>query len=788
MKKALFILVIVLSMKGQSFAHKNGIEKADSLLFLLKTSKADTGKVKLLFSLAYETMNNNPDTALYFANESKALAIKLNDRTGIADACLASGNALIRLGQYEKALKCTQDALNLYDKILHMPERTEKKIVKRWILKQEASVYKLSGTIYHYQGNYDEALKNYFAAIKILEEIDNKELIAQTYSNIGVIYSNLANYPEALKMHFKVLKMEEEIGDSNMIGSCYTNIGTANKDLGNYPEALKNYFTALKFFKEPGDKREIAACYVSIGIVFFDQGKYPEALKYYFSALKFQEEIGNKRGLANSYTNIAIVYDERGNFADAKKYYFKALKLTEEMGDKAGISNIYLNLGLSYQNQGNYPEALKTISVSLKIQKEIGDKRGIAYNYSTLGEIHMGQGHYDTSLKDFFSSLQILKEIGFKEGIGDAYNKIGSAYTKLKKYNDASFYLNKGLSVAKEIGSLKSINDSYQCLAALDSAQGNFRQSLEYFKLYIATRDSMFNSENTKKLVQSQMQDEFDKKQLLDSLDNEKDILQKEISYRETLHKTNTQRNIFLFCGLAILVLSGGLWSRLRYISRSTAIIRKEKNRSEDLLLNILPSEVAEELKQTGHCKAKTYSMVTVMFTDFKDFTRVSEMVSAEQMVDELNFCFSSFDTILQNHKVEKIKTVGDAYMCASGLPALNHSHAFDLVTAAIEIRNFMLNRKKEKEAKGEIPLEIRIGIHTGPVVAGIVGIKKFSYDIWGDTVNLAARMESSGEAGKVNISGTTYEHVKDKFSCTYRGKIEAKNKGEIDMYFVEYI
>jgi len=223
-------------------------------------------------------------------------------------------------------------------------------------------------------------------------------------------------------------------------------------------------------------------------------------------------------------------------------------------------------------------------------------------------------------------------------------------------------------------------------------------------------------------------------------------------------------------------------------VKQRTSELASQKERSEELLLNILPYEVAEELKNTGQFKAKTYSMVTVMFTDFKDFTSVSEKVSAELLVNELHYCFSGFDSILHKYNIEKIKTVGDAYMCASGLPTLNYTHATDVVAAAIEMREFISNRIKEKEDKGEIAFQLRIGIHTGPVVAGIVGVKKFSYDIWGDTVNIASRMESSGEAGKVNISGSTYELVKDKFNCTYRGKIQAKNKGEIDMYFVENI
>jgi class 3 adenylate cyclase len=223
-------------------------------------------------------------------------------------------------------------------------------------------------------------------------------------------------------------------------------------------------------------------------------------------------------------------------------------------------------------------------------------------------------------------------------------------------------------------------------------------------------------------------------------------------------------------------------------ILERTHELEVEKRKADDLLLNILPAETANELKKYGRSNAKTYSQVTVMFIDIKDFTRISEQVSAELLVAEIDYCFSAFDRRVQKYKVEKIKTIGDSYMTAAGLPLLTYTHAADTIYAALEILDFMFKRKEEKDAKGEISFEIRIGVHTGPVVAGIVGTNKFAYDIWGDTVNVAARMEGSGEAGKINISGTTYELVKDKFRCTHRGKISAKNKGEIDMYFVENI
>jgi len=211
-------------------------------------------------------------------------------------------------------------------------------------------------------------------------------------------------------------------------------------------------------------------------------------------------------------------------------------------------------------------------------------------------------------------------------------------------------------------------------------------------------------------------------------------------------------------------------------------IIEEEKKRSDDLLLNILPSEVAEELKDKGSAAAKYFEHVTVMFTDFVDFTTLSEQMSPQQLIDELDSCFKAFDGIIGKYNIEKIKTIGDAYLAVTGLPKADPQHAMEIVNAAIEINEFMIARE---EKMGDKTFQLRIGIHSGSVVAGIVGVKKFAYDIWGDAVNVAARMEQHSEAGRINISGATYQLVKDYFDCEYRGKIMAKNKGEMDMYFV---
>ncbi len=240
-------------------------------------------------------------------------------------------------------------------------------------------------------------------------------------------------------------------------------------------------------------------------------------------------------------------------------------------------------------------------------------------------------------------------------------------------------------------------------------------------------------------------------------------------------------RNCILICLFVIIIIS------ILLVFQRRRILMEKKN-SEELLLNILPVEVAEELKMKGSAEAKQFDEVTVMFTDFKGFTQISEKLTPSELVAEIHTCFKEFDRIITKYNIEKIKTIGDSYMCAGGLPVTNNSNAVDVVNAALEIHHFIRKHLQERIENGLEPFDIRVGIHTGPVVAGIVGIKKYAYDIWGDTVNIASRMESSGEVGKVNISGSTYELVKEIFNCSYRGKIPAKNKGEIDMYFVESV
>nr|MBP7478434.1 adenylate/guanylate cyclase domain-containing protein [Chitinophagales bacterium] len=299
--------------------------------------------------------------------------------------------------------------------------------------------------------------------------------------------------------------------------------------------------------------------------------------------------------------------------------------------------------------------------------------------------------------------------------------------------------------------------------------KGDYANAYKNHLRYADVNDSILNSDKINSISEMQTKYDTEKKAQEISLLNEQN--KRKIAERN-IFITGT----FLFLLLAIAILLGLLQTK------------KAKKVSENLLLNILPEEVADELKVKGSAEAKYFEDVSVLFTDFKDFTQISERLNPKELVELLHTCFKAFDEIITKYDIEKIKTIGDSYMCAGGLPVPNKNSAYAVVCAGLEIQSFINHLGAQRIREGKEPIKMRLGIHTGPVVAGIVGVKKYSYDIWGDTVNTASRMESSGEPGKVNISGTTYEFIKDQFRCSYRGKVLAKHKGEIDMYFVEEI
>jgi class 3 adenylate cyclase/tetratricopeptide (TPR) repeat protein len=553
---------------------------------------------------------------------------------------------------------------------------------------------------------------------------------------------------------------------------------------GIYSEALVYYKNGSDQFEEIGDQEGIASCLNATGLIYLYKNHYSKALNYFTRSLKIRNEINDRQGVASVLNNIGYIYHNQRDYPNALDYYSQSLEIREDIGDQQGIATSLINIGEVYTAQDDYLKSLDYYSRSLKLFEEIDNQQGVASALNNFGYAYRNQGDYPNALNYYLQSLKIREDMGDQHGITTSLNNIGNIYKIMGNYPKAIAYCKNGLELANRVGLLLEQKEGCKCLYDVYKAIGNGNKALEYHELLTVIEDSLNAEGTSKKLLEM----EFQKQITVDSLAQvEKDRLVQKANDDE-VRKKNKTINIAIGGVLIFMILAGGFFSRWRYIKKSRDIISKEKDRSENLLLNILPPEIAEELKTKGRSDARDFDKVSILFTDFKSFTEASAKLSAQDLVSEINACFEVFDGIMDKYGIEKIKTIGDAYMAAGGLPVPSDGSTKNTVLAALDMQTFISRRKVEMETLGKHSFEMRAGIHTGPVVAGIVGVKKFQYDIWGDTVNTASRMESNGQIGKVNISKHTYELIKDdpQFIFESRGKIKAKGKGEIEMYFVE--
>ncbi|MCX6292507.1 MAG: tetratricopeptide repeat protein [Bacteroidetes bacterium] len=555
-------------------------------------------------------------------------------------------------------------------------------------------------------------------------------------------------------------------------GEAFANkyIGIGYFSQGTYLEALQFWEKALAKFDTVGDRAGVANMYNNMANVYYNKGDNLKAIELYLKSLKIAEEINDTLRITSALLNIGAAYsDKEQTYDKSLQYLHRALPLSKLLTNpdrrKENVGAITVNLGEIYFGKKNYDSALYYFNESVRTYGE--ESEYVPYSLNDIGKLYTEKGEYHTAIRYHEEAVEKSKKIDSKLDLCQSLIGLGSAYEKQNEFKPAVDAYAEAKSYALEINAWKELKDIYEGLANSYSGLKDFGSAFSYHRLYAVMKDTLYNIDRDKKLGGIQFDFDLAKKQ------NQLDL--KELD----LKKQRIIKNLTIG-GLSVVMMF------LVVVFFQKKRITKEKKRSDELLLNILPEETAEELKATGTAKAKSFDMVSVLFTDFKNFTQASEKLSPEELVEEINHCYSEFDRIITKYNIEKIKTIGDAYMCAGGLPVPNSTHAEDVIRAGLEMQEFILKNKKERMEKDQPFFELRLGIHTGPVVAGIVGIKKFAYDIWGDTVNTASRMESSGEIGKVNISGTTYEIVKDKFRCTHRGKVQAKNKGEIDMYFVE--
>lgn len=542
---------------------------------------------------------------------------------------------------------------------------------------------------------------------------------------------------------------------------------------------------------------------LNFGVYYFEKGKYEGSINQLMQSIKFFEKNHNDTAMANAYNQLARVYyhinqiqrndlkidpnnlpqlalrqldvDKGENFAR------QAAAINKRLNRKVELASNYNNLGLIKQEKFELDSAEDYFRKAISLYESLGLLVNKAYTLNNLGILYENLFRPDLELNAYNEALVIFEKLGDQKRIAIANINIAMVHFDGGNMKLALEYALKSMAIANRINNLPVKKDVYFQLSVIYDAMMDCEKELFYYQRFIQVKDSLFDIESKRILEDVNAQYETEKKE------NQISLLNKEKELDSIIRNS-------LIAGFALLlILAFVLLRNYRQKQRANllltsqnAIIESERQKSDELLLNILPFETAQELKETGTSQARHFDSVTMVFTDFKGFTQLSEKLSPTELVAEIDYCFKAFDEIAEKYDIEKIKTIGDSYMAAGGLPIPREGHAVDAIMAALEIRDFMQELKERREKEGKHFFEIRIGIHTGPVVAGIVGIKKFAYDVWGDTVNTASRMESSGEPGKVNISEATYAMVKNQFSFEPRGMIQAKNKGPVNMYFVE--
>ncbi len=630
--------------------------------------------------------------------------------------------------------------------------------------KGEGNAWNYRGVVEDIHGSSEEAIVFFQKSLAIREALGDRKGVASLLNNIGNVRENLGDYLGALQSYQSSLKIREELQDTARIVRAYYNIAIVLESMGDYPEALDHIFKYLEGVESTGDEEAVANAWNIIGNIKTEVDRYSEALQAYQKSLAIHRKLGNEWQEASVLNNIANLKDtgaedlmDEGILADSVLQMFReaitihqeALQIRQRLNDQAGQAEIFNNIGYVLKNLGSF--------------------------YKDKGDMTEAEKTWAETEVYFERALKIFEQDNDKAGIMEVYNGIADVRRRQQRYAEALVYTNRYHQIAKEINDQKFQQNALKDLARIHYKIGEYKKAYEYREAYDELRYARFNEDRIRAEERREAVYSDRKKQ------QEIQRQEQELKLQEAqLKNAANVRNSLIGGAALLLLLAVVLFNR-------NNIIRTEKQRSENLLLNILPAQTAEELKTHGKAKARRYDAVTVLFSDFKSFTQIAELTTPEELVAELDECFQAFDEIATRHGIEKIKTIGDAYLCAAGLPVPSPTHATDVVQAAIDMQQFMHELRQRQRAAGKPEFFCRIGIHTGPVVAGVVGKKKFAYDIWGDTVNMAARMEQSSEINRVNISQSTYELVKDQFPCAHRGKVSAKNKGEVDMYFVDF-
>ncbi len=588
------------------------------------------------------------------------------------------------------------------------------------------------------------------------------------------------NPKEVLGQATKTKAAAEAIGYKKGMARAIAIMGVANYKIDDYAKAKVLISNAAAINLQIGDTSSVAFCKYWLGNIELNQSKYGTALDLFQTANALAEKINDKKNIARSLDGKASIYEALGEDDKAIALYQAALDAAKQGNFKVWYPGVMQSMGNMAYKKGKIDSAILIYNEAIKISDEVGNLNNKANCYQKLAEIYYEKKDSRKAMVYIQQAMELFQQTGSMSSF--SYSRLLMSYIVLsdKAYKVAIDLGELSLEEGKANGEIQLQKDAAQVLYYAWLGIGNKGKALQYHVLFHDLSEANHNQDLTKKLASMELEANFVKERQIAKVEEAKRDaeLGAQIDKQKLMKKVSII-GIFLFAIIAGLAIFAFNQKR-----KDSSLIADEKKRTDALLLNILPEEIVTDLKKADY---KVNGHATVLFANIRTAGgKVEGQTSARLVQADMEYYNRAFEDIIARYRIERIKTVGDAYLCISKAGASDEENASNVTAAALAIKDFVEKAMEERKAKGELFFEVSIGVHTGPVIAGIIGIRKFSYDVWGDTVNTAARMEQHGEEGKINISGGTYKLVKDKFICILRGDVETRKREKIDMYFVE--
>jgi class 3 adenylate cyclase len=575
-------------------------------------------------------------------------------------------------------------------------------------------------------------------------------------------YQSELSFDKEIDTWIETLGWLEEINNIEWMITANRALSLAYVANGEYDNAIPNLSRTydLHLSLDPDDP-EIYQYFVEIAIIFRNRGETRKAIGYLNKALKPMKKSKNLLAEARIHSILAEIYFDFDKYDDAIKHNNKAISIAKKNQFNKILAASYLVESEIDEAMQNYPSALKNYKLHLAVIQEIEEREKIREESLWKRQYEVERGEKEFTLLIANEELQDFE----------------LEQLRLEKEKDQA-----DLNLLKQQKTSREIELQNQVLKANDA-----KQELKISKSNFKSEQQALEIENLKKekqisglIIENQVNQEREDRKSIELLETNNELAKMELDRQRNL------KNRTRWIGSLVVLIAILLTIFLFRERKNRKIINAEKDKSDRLLLNILPKEIADQIKASGRAAPKVYASVSVLFTDFSGFTRLSEKMAPTDVLKNLETMFLKFDKIAEENNMERIKTIGDGYMCAGGLPVPNKNNAIKAVKAGLEFLEATRAFNQEQENSGLEVWKLRVGINTGPVVAGVIGIKKFAYDIWGDTVNLASRAESHGVENQLNITENTYQLIKDTFECEHRGEIEVKNLGKVNMYIVK--